>query len=197
MLYVYICSFTVMLIAWLSVLLLSAGDINPNPGPSSSTSSVTTSSISCISSTFTNSLNISHLLSFVHYNVQSLASKLDVLHTELFHFDILAFTETWLNSSLSTSDIRLQSFKRPERKDRVGDSHGGVIIYVKEGLHYRRRQDLEPRSIECILIEHSNNHKRTLFGLFYRPPNSVLAYYSLIEDSLHLAVDSGINGMII
>ena len=197
MLYVYICSFIVMLIAWLSVLLLSAGDIHPNPGPSSSISSVTTSSISGISSTFINSLNISHHLSFVHYNVQSLASKLDVLHAELFHFDILAFTETWLNSSFSTSYIRLQSFNSPERKDRVGDSHGGVIIYVKEGLHYRRRQDLEPRGIECIWIELSNNHKRTLFGLFYRPPNSDLAYYSLIENSLHLAVDSGINDIII
>ena len=162
MFYIYICSFTVMLIAWLSVLLLSAGDIYPNPCPSSSTSSVTTTSISSISSTFINSLNISHHLSFVHYNVQSLASKLDVLHAELFHFDIFAFTETWLNSFLSTSDIRLQSFNSPEREDRVGNSHGGV----KEGLYYRLRQDLEPRGIECIWIELSNNHKRTLFGLF-------------------------------
>ena len=139
-------------------------------------------------------LTPNYTLSSVHYNVQSLASKLEVLHAELFHFDILAFTETWLNSSLSTSDIHLQSFNSPERKDRVGDSHGGVIIYVKEGLHYRRRQDLEPRGIECIWIELSNNHKRTLFGLFYKPPNSDLAYYSLIEDSLHLAV---INDIII
>ena len=98
---------------------------------------------------------------------------------------------------ISTNDVRLQSFNSPERKGRVGDSHGGVIIYVKEGLHYRRWQDLEPRGIECIWIELSNNHKRMLFGLFYRPPNSDLAYYSLIEDSLHLAVDSGINDIII
>ena len=193
MLYTYICSFTVILIAWLSVLLLSASDIHQNPGPSSSTSSVTTSSISSISSTFKNSLYVSHHLSFVHYSVQSLASKLDVLHTELFHFNMLAFTET----CLATSDIRLQSFNSPERKDRVGDSHGGVITYVKDGLHYRRRQDLEPRGIDYIWIELSNNHKRTLFGLFNRPPNSNLAYYSLIEDSWHLAVDSGINDIII
>ena len=73
-------------------------------------------------------LTPNYTLSSVHYNVQSLASKLEVLHAELFHFDILAFTETWLNSSLSTSDIHLQSFNSPELKDRVGDSHGGVII---------------------------------------------------------------------
>ena len=103
--YVYMCSFTVMLIAWVSVLLLSAGDNHPNPDPSSSTISVTTSSLSSISSTFINSLNISHHLSFVHYNVQSMAAKLDILLAELFHFDILAFTETWLNSSFSTNYI--------------------------------------------------------------------------------------------
>ena len=35
------------------------------------------------------------------------------------------------------------AFNRPERQDRVGDSHGGVMIYIKEGLHYKRREDLE------------------------------------------------------
>ena len=51
--------------------------------------------------------------------------------------------------------------------------------------------------MECILIDLCNNNKRTLFGLFYRPPNSDLAYYSRIEDFLHLAVGSGINDIII
>ena len=102
-----------------------------------------------------------------------------------------------LNSSFSTNDIHLQSFNNPERKDRVGDSHGCVIIYVRESLHYRRRQYLEPRDIECIWTGLSNNDKRTVFGLFYRLSNSDFAYYSLIEDSLHLAVDSDINNIII
>ena len=30
----------------------------------------------------------------------------------------------------------MQSFSNPERKDRVGDSHGGVLIYVKEGFSF-------------------------------------------------------------
>ena len=50
------------------------------------------------------------------------------------NLDILASTETLLNSSFPTNDIRLQSFNSPGRKDRVGDSHSGVIIYVKEGF---------------------------------------------------------------
>ena len=44
----------------------------------------------------------------------------------------------------------------------------------------------------------TNNHKRILFGLFYRPPNSDSNYLSDIEDSIALAVDSpGISGVII
>ena len=73
-------------------------------------------------------------MSFVHYNVQSLATKLDTLAAELYDFDILAFSETWLSETSSTHDLMIESFSKPERKDRVGDRHGGVIIYVKESL---------------------------------------------------------------
>ena len=72
------------------------------------------------------------------------------------------------------------------------------MIYVKDCLHYRRRADLESRNIESLWIELSNNHKRILFGLFYRPPNSDSNYFSSIEDSIALAVDSpGISEIII
>ena len=87
--------------------------------------------------------------------------------------------------------------RTPERKDRIEDSHGGVLIYVKEGLHYKPREDLEIRGIECIWIEVANNNKRILFGLFYRPPNSNASYFSDIEDSNALAVDMGISDIII
>ena len=36
-----------------------------------------------------------------------------------------------------------------------------------------------------------------LFGLFYRAPNSDANYYASIEDSLFLAVDTGINDIIV
>ena len=73
------------------------------------------------------------------------------------------------------------------------------MLYVKDGIHYKRRGDLEIRAIaiESIWIEIANNHKRILFGLFYRPPNSNANYYSNIEDSLSLAVDIGINDIIV
>ena len=68
-------------ITWLLCLLLEAGDIHPNPGPSTSSS---TSSISgSLNSSFSAILNSFHLLSFVQYNVQSIYNKQDVLSIEL------------------------------------------------------------------------------------------------------------------
>ena len=136
-------------------------------------------------------------VSFVQYNVQSILDKLDILQTELFEFDILAFSETWLNQSILSDNLLFQSFNRPERKDRVEDSPGGVMIYVKEGIYYKRRDDLEIQGIECICIEVANHNKRILFALFYRPPNSYISYLNDIEDSIALAVDTGISEIII
>ena len=123
--------------------------------------------------------------------------KLDLLSTELFDFDILSFSETWLNPSVSLNDLHIQSFNKPERKDRVGNSHGGVLVYVKDNIHYRRRHDLEILGLENIWIELIFKHKRVLFGLFYRPPNSDQLYYNSLEDSIHLAIDTGIDDVII
>ena len=150
-----------------------------------------------MSNTAFNCLSLVHNLSIVHYNVQSIISKLEILHAELFECDILAFTERRLDPTIDTDDLILQSYYRPERKDRNSDTHGGVMLYVKEGLHYKRRDDLELQNIENIWIELANSQKRTLLRLFYRPPNSDAAYLAHIEDSISLAIDTDISELII
>ena len=146
------------IITWLLLLLLRAGDIQPNPGPRSVASSSGSSFSSNLSTDVFSHLNLSNNLSFVQYNVQSVLNKLDVLQAELFEIDILSFTETWLSPDIATVDLMLRSYNTPERKDRPGDPHGGVMIYVKEGIHYKRRHDLELRGIESIWIELVHNH---------------------------------------
>ena len=47
------------------------------------------------------------------------------------------------------------------------------MVYIKEGIYYKRRYDLEPRETECIWTELINKHKHVLFGVFYRPSNSL------------------------
>ena len=179
------------------MLLLRAGDIQPNPGPRSVASSSGSSFSSNLSTDVFSHLNLSNNLSFVQYNVQSVLNKLDVLQAELFEIDILSFTETWLSPDIATEDLMLRSYNTPERKDRHGDPHGGVIIYVKEGIHYKRRHDLELRGIESIWIELVHNHKSIFYGLFYRPPNANAQYFLNIEDSVALAIDTGISDVIV
>ena len=64
------------------------------------------------------------------------------------------------------------------------------MIYVKDSVHYTRRNDLEPQNIECIWIEIQLKQTRILFELFYRPPNSDALYLTAIEDSISLALDT-------
>ena len=47
----------------------------------------------------------------VHYNVQSLASKTDIIEPELTNFDIISLTETWLNDSYLMKTLSVMSFK--------------------------------------------------------------------------------------
>ncbi len=117
---------------------------------------------------------------------------MDILRAELIYFDLIALSETWLGDQTNSDDIQFQNFKNPERKDRVGDRHGGVIVYIRDSLFHKRRLDLEIANIESIWIEVVSNKKHFLFGVFYRPPNSNALYNNSIEDSIQLAIDTGI-----
>ena len=69
--------------------MLCSDDVHPNPGPSSTSSSESVSGLSTnMSTSIFSSLSSGHNLSFAQYNFQSIASKLDLMHAELFHFDI-------------------------------------------------------------------------------------------------------------
>ena len=174
-----------------------SGDVHPNPGPAS-TSSISVSSSSLHDSIpFPNSFNLSKQLSFIHYNVQSIANTIDLITTELSDCDILAFSETWPHPSIQTTDLLIPEFKPPEGKDRLRDRHGGVMIYVKDSVIYKGRYNSEPLNVECIWIEMQLNHSRILFELFYRSPNSDIANFSGIEDFISLAMDTQIRNIIV
>lgn len=73
-------------------LLLLAG-IEPNPGPISEASTISSN----ISSTYCDLKMVKDKFSIVHYNIQSLTNKLDIIESELCNFDIICLTETWLD----------------------------------------------------------------------------------------------------
>ena len=94
--------------------LYQSGDFEKNPRPNSA-SSTKSDDLFPFSPLQGN-------LSMVHYNVQSLASKTDIIEPELTNFDIVSLTETWLNYSISNEDLKFNEFQDPFRRDRIGDS---------------------------------------------------------------------------
>ena len=172
-------------------LLLLAG-IEPNPGPTS----VNSASSSNTSVSFDDLSMIKNKFSVVHYNVQSISDKLDIIESEFCNFDIICLTETWLDQRTSNNTISLNDYNL-YRRDRVGDNHGGVCVYVKQNIYSRRRSDIERPNIECVWIEVSVHNKKLLLGTFYRPPNSPQEALSSIEDSISLAFDTNIQHILI
>ena len=161
----------------LAMIVTICGDVEIQPGPldtsiddnsSSSYESVTCSDID--DSTFTK--GIKTFLSLLHLNIQSIIPKLDIINGSLFDFDILCFTESWLNNSIPDNDVLLDGYQNPFRCDRVNRMGGGVKVYCKNNLLCTRRRDLEINGLENVWVEVSSNDDKFLIGTFYRPPNS-------------------------
>lgn len=170
------------------MLLYQAGDVEKNPGPQSDNDDNTSfSSFPLFNGNF----------SVVHYNVQSLLHKVDIIEPELSNFDLISLTETWLNNSILNQDLAFKDFQLPFRRDRISDSYGGIAVYVKNGIPSKRRNDLELLSIECLWLEINIRNRKILVGTFYRPPNSTPQTLIDIENSIGLAVDTGISDIVI
>ena len=72
-----------------------------------------------------------------------------------------------------------------------------MAVYVNDSIYTKRRHDLEIRNIECVWIEARVQRKPVLIGTFYRPPNADASVLLDIETSIDLAIDTGINDIII
>jgi hypothetical protein len=146
-------------------LLLITG-IEPNPGPGID------DFFSC--SRFSSSFNdiVSHTVSFVHLNIQSIVLKLDLISAEFICHDILSFTESWLTPRVSDNDMIIPGYKPPFRRDRVGRMGGGVLVYVRNNINCHLRPDLHVGNVECIWLELRFITKKYLYGTFYIPSNS-------------------------
>lgn len=173
------------------MLRLRCGDIEQNPGPDLDSSTSSESSALPL-----NSPDLLNNFSVVHYNVQSIVNKRDVLETELRNFNIICITETWLHAGITDDEIAMSDFKL-YRRDRTGDAHGGVCVYVDQNYHSKRRADLEMNNIECIWLEITIQHRKLLIGTFYRPPNSTNEILTSIENSIGLAYDTNIHNVLV
>ena len=181
------------MVSWLFILILLSDDIKLNLGPYSVDGSADTSDI--LSSTSFDSLT--NHLSILHLNTQSILPKIDLIRGEATSYDILIFSESWLNPTVNNNEIRIENFMPPFKTDRNDRPGSRVIAYVRDTLSCKRRVDLEVQGVEGVLLELTIKSKRILVGGFYRSPNSSLEYFNLLKESIDRACSTNIIDIII
>ena len=105
--------------------------------------------------------------------------------------DILALTETHIidgqyDDNDSLFKIPGYQFIKRNRKDGKG---GGVGMFIKDGVEWKRRHDMEHENLECIWIEvHIKNSKSILVAVYYRPPEGSTCLSANFNESIREAL---------
>ena len=144
------------------MLLLLAGDISLNPGPTPIS----------ISQSFWKPFE-NKGLHFLHLNINSILPKLDELETMAGNTKaaIIGITESKVDSSISDSEVEIPSYCILQcDQNRNG---GGVACYVRQDLCFNLRStamgDIEGIFFDILLPK----TKPIFVGIIYRPPNSI------------------------
>ena len=145
------------------VLLLVCGDVETQPGPSSPSQEQFKQFLS------------GKGITIVHHNIRGLVSNFHMLQEVVASYpeiDIIALTETHLTKTSWDSRYGLDGFVFIHR-DRDQRKGGGVAMFVKDNITFKRREDLEKSVPASLMIEIAlKNSKPFLVGCFYRPPET-------------------------
>ncbi|MCG7879242.1 MAG: endonuclease/exonuclease/phosphatase family protein, partial [Candidatus Thiodiazotropha endolucinida] len=140
-----------------------------------------------------NVLNLSSKgINIGHLNIQGICgenltkfSELKVLLTlpENNNLHIFGLSETKLKEHKTTEVFKINGFQTPFRKDNYSNGGGGILVYVKNGISVRRREDLETNNVPCLWLEiRPASSKSFLVGNMYRPPDSRVEFNDRFED---------------
>ena len=121
-------------------------------------------------------------LTILYTNCCSLLPKLDHLRllasTQNPH--IIGITETWLDDSISDSELMVPGYQLVRRdRDRHG---GGIAMFVQDHLPFTT--SLSHAHAELLVIEVHLRRCTILCGLLYRPPSSNASVLTDVESAL-------------
>ena len=134
-----------------------------------------------------------------HLNIQGLCgdklSKLSEIslmltskENEKIH--IFGMSETKLKNHKPTGTFKIDGFQTPFRKGNDTNGGGGIIVYVRDNINAKRREDLETNGISCLWLEISPvRGKSFLVGNMYRPPDSKIEYNDRFEDFIDIVLN--------
>ena len=122
----------------------------------------------------------------LHVNIASLNKHFDDLHESLsrlkFNFDIIGISEHKINKDNPPSNnISLPGYDEFIFEP-TGTTHGGTGFYIKSGIDYKRRDDLNlntPSFFEAMFIEIIiPDRKNLIVGCIYRHPSESIRDFS-------------------
>ncbi|XP_072042006.1 uncharacterized protein [Amphiura filiformis] len=114
-------------------------------------------------------------MKILNINFQSVKNKKEELGNLIDSVDpsIIIGTETWLNSSVYSSEIFPPSYE-VIRKDRK-DGYGGVLLAIRKDYVFDRIETVE--DVESVFVKLTLDKNTALIvGSLYRPPNNNLEY---------------------
>lgn len=84
-------------------------------------------------------------------NVMSLVPKIDEVRTLISQnsLDLIFITETWLWESVCDTHASLPDYHLV-RRDRNNGTHGGVCIYVRNSIFFKRLREIEHPDLEVL-----------------------------------------------
>ena len=114
-------------------------------------------------------------LSICQVNIRSLSrSKLWAVQTSLSNilvYDIITISETHLHPGVNNNVFKLEGYHDIIRRDRDGHG-GGVAIYIKDIITYKRIFKYETPDLEALWIEINTIEGKILICCCYRPPDN-------------------------
>ena len=122
--------------------------------------------------------NSSKNFSILHYNIHSVERHIDEFRVVLdminFKFDVICISESKIIKDIEPKiDINIEGYQSPVGTP-TQSTKGGVLIYVKNGLQFKPRLDLnmyKAKVLESFFIEVSNkNESNDIIGVVYRHP---------------------------
>ncbi|MES9881523.1 MAG: reverse transcriptase family protein [Sedimenticola sp.] len=129
-----------------------------------------------------------------HINIQGMQNKIDQVRVMLNYsrndVHVLGISESKLSSVHPDNYFHINNFQSLYRKDRIisterKEEGGGIIVYVKDGVRCKRREDLESDRLECLWIElFPKNSKSFLVGNMYRHPNESVNWNNEFENQI-------------
>ena len=121
-------------------------------------------------------------LKVFHQNIQGLFHNIAKLSTFLHthkNTHIFSLSETYIDNLTATQLFEIPGYSFIN-KDRDVGTHGGLVIYTKDGIPFIRRTDLEFNELECIWLEiNFPNTKSFLISVWYRHVNIKISTHKL------------------